>query len=105
MNVILFTYKVYTNRYSIVSSEEDGMKLATLAVANGFGNGKSKVHTRQQCRCDPWSALSRHFPAHWLESLYVVGLYASSLVKPELGLGCTEPGLFLVEQPALFSWR
>ena len=41
---------VRTNRYSIVSSEEDGMKLATLAVANGFGNGKSKVHTRQQCR-------------------------------------------------------
>lgn len=41
---------VRTNRYSIVSSEEDGMKLATMAVANGFGNGKSKVHTRQQCR-------------------------------------------------------
>ncbi|KAG8505086.1 Inward rectifier potassium channel 2 [Galemys pyrenaicus] len=41
---------VRTNRYSIVSSEEDGMKLATMAVANGFGNGKSQVHTRQQCR-------------------------------------------------------
>ncbi|KAG5262799.1 hypothetical protein AALO_G00279040 [Alosa alosa] len=34
------------NRYSIVSSEEDGMKLATMAVPNGYGNGKSKVHTR-----------------------------------------------------------
>uniref|UniRef100_A0A8U7NC49 G protein-activated inward rectifier potassium channel 3 n=1 Tax=Corvus moneduloides TaxID=1196302 RepID=A0A8U7NC49_CORMO len=28
----------------------DGMKLSTMAVANGFGNGKGKVHTRQQCR-------------------------------------------------------
>ncbi|XP_078257468.1 inward rectifier potassium channel 2 [Rhinoraja longicauda] len=41
---------VRANRYSIVSSEEDGMKLATMAIANGYGNGKSKVHTRQQCR-------------------------------------------------------
>lgn len=36
------------NRYSIVSSEEDGMKLATAAVPNGYGNGKSKVLTRHQ---------------------------------------------------------
>lgn len=41
---------VRTNRYSIVSSEEDGMKLAAMAVANGYGNGKTKVHTRQQRR-------------------------------------------------------
>ncbi|XP_058263304.1 inward rectifier potassium channel 2a [Hemibagrus wyckioides] len=39
---------VRANRYSIVSSEEDGMKLATMAVHNGYGNGKSKVHTRHQ---------------------------------------------------------
>ncbi|KAJ8367256.1 hypothetical protein AAFF_G00323730 [Aldrovandia affinis] len=37
-----------THRYSIVSSEEDGMKLATIAVPNGYGNGRGKVHTRQQ---------------------------------------------------------
>lgn len=55
--------------------------------------------------CDPWSAVSHHFPAHWLESLYVVSLYSSSLMKPELGLGCLEPGPSLVEQPALFTWR
>ncbi|XP_063077847.1 inward rectifier potassium channel 2a [Engraulis encrasicolus] len=37
---------VRPNRYSIVSSEEDGMKLATAAVPNGYGNGKNgKVHT------------------------------------------------------------
>ncbi|OCT60380.1 inward rectifier potassium channel 2 [Xenopus laevis] len=41
---------VRPNRYSVVSSEEDGMKLAAMAVANGYGNGKSKIHTRQQCR-------------------------------------------------------
>ncbi|KAL2078398.1 hypothetical protein ACEWY4_026083 [Coilia grayii] len=39
---------VRANRYSIVSSEEDGMKLATASVPNGYGNGKSKVHTRHQ---------------------------------------------------------
>ncbi|RXN10167.1 inward rectifier potassium channel 2-like protein [Labeo rohita] len=39
---------VRANRYSIVSSEEDGMKLATAAVPNGYGNGKGKVHTRHQ---------------------------------------------------------
>lgn len=37
---------VQDSRYSTVSSEEDGMKLATMAVPNGYGNGKSKVHTR-----------------------------------------------------------
>ncbi|XP_075936415.1 inward rectifier potassium channel 2-like isoform X1 [Anarhichas minor] len=37
---------VRSHRYSIVSSEEDGMKLATIAVPNGYGNGKvNKVHT------------------------------------------------------------
>ncbi|XP_075999114.1 inward rectifier potassium channel 2-like [Genypterus blacodes] len=40
---------VRNHRYSIVSSEEDGMKLATIAVPNGFGNGNvNKVHTQQQ---------------------------------------------------------
>ncbi|XP_062387935.1 inward rectifier potassium channel 2-like [Sardina pilchardus] len=59
---------VRAHRYSIVSSEEDGMKLATIAVPNGYGNGNAggggggggiggggsspggscKVHTRHQ---------------------------------------------------------
>ncbi|XP_056440949.1 inward rectifier potassium channel 2-like [Gadus chalcogrammus] len=45
---------VRSNRYSIVSSEEDGMKLATMAVPNGYGNGngngkgKGKVQTRHR---------------------------------------------------------
>ncbi|XP_034414687.1 inward rectifier potassium channel 2-like [Cyclopterus lumpus] len=39
---------VRASQYSIVSSEEDGMKLATMAAPNGYGNGKSKVHTRHQ---------------------------------------------------------
>ncbi|KAM9411328.1 inward rectifier potassium channel 2-like [Salvelinus alpinus] len=39
---------VRANRYSIVSTEENGMKLATVAVPNGYGNGKGKVHTRHQ---------------------------------------------------------
>lgn len=38
-----------SHRYSIVSSEEDGMKLATIAVPNGYGNGNmNKVHTERQ---------------------------------------------------------
>lgn len=37
---------VRINRYSIVFSEEDGMKLVIMAVVNGFGNGKSKVYIR-----------------------------------------------------------
>ncbi|KPP78179.1 inward rectifier potassium channel 2-like [Scleropages formosus] len=41
---------VRVNRYSVVSSEEDGMKLATVAVPNGYGNGKAKVHTRPQAQ-------------------------------------------------------
>ncbi|KAI9539262.1 Inward rectifier potassium channel 2 [Dissostichus eleginoides] len=44
---------VRSHRYSIVSSEEDGMKLATIAVPNGYGNGNvKKVHTahHQQSR-------------------------------------------------------
>ncbi|XP_016279432.1 ATP-sensitive inward rectifier potassium channel 12 isoform X1 [Monodelphis domestica] len=36
------------NPYSIVSSEEDGLHLATMPGANGFGNGK--IHTRRKCR-------------------------------------------------------
>ncbi|KAG9332167.1 hypothetical protein JZ751_015743 [Albula glossodonta] len=36
---------VRANRYSIVSSEEDGLKLSSAAVPNGYGNGK--VHTRR----------------------------------------------------------
>ncbi|KAG5279788.1 hypothetical protein AALO_G00081600 [Alosa alosa] len=47
---------VRAHRYSIVSSEEDGMKLATIAVPNGYGNGNAggggggscKVHTQHQ---------------------------------------------------------
>ncbi|XP_061080033.1 inward rectifier potassium channel 2-like [Conger conger] len=39
---------VRAHRYSIVSSEEDGMKLATIAVPNGYGNGQGKVNTRQR---------------------------------------------------------
>ena len=40
---------VRSHRYSIVSSEEDGMKLATIAVPNGYGNGNvNKVHTEHQ---------------------------------------------------------
>ncbi|XP_048843136.1 inward rectifier potassium channel 2a [Brienomyrus brachyistius] len=41
---------VRASRYSIVSSEEDGMKLATVAVPNGHGNGKTGVHTQQQAK-------------------------------------------------------
>ncbi|KAG7460217.1 hypothetical protein MATL_G00219040 [Megalops atlanticus] len=41
---------VRAHRYSIVSSEEDGMKLATISVPNGYGNGKGKVHTRHQAQ-------------------------------------------------------
>lgn len=40
---------VRSHRYSIVSSEEDGMKLAAIAVPNGYGNGNvNKVHTEHQ---------------------------------------------------------
>ncbi|XP_077019434.1 ATP-sensitive inward rectifier potassium channel 12 isoform X2 [Tamandua tetradactyla] len=34
--------------YSVVSSEEDGLRLAAMSGANGFGNGK--VHTRRRSR-------------------------------------------------------
>uniref|UniRef100_A0A3Q3PY68 Uncharacterized protein n=1 Tax=Monopterus albus TaxID=43700 RepID=A0A3Q3PY68_MONAL len=38
-----------SHRYSIVSSEEDGMKLATITVPNGYGNGSvNKVHSQHQ---------------------------------------------------------
>ncbi|XP_059835741.1 ATP-sensitive inward rectifier potassium channel 12 [Hypanus sabinus] len=36
------------NRYSIVSSEEDGLRLTTMPGINGYGNGK--IHTRRKCR-------------------------------------------------------
>ncbi|KAF2980911.1 hypothetical protein EK904_014702, partial [Melospiza melodia maxima] len=36
------------NPYSIVSSEEDGLRLTTMPGINGFGNGK--IHTRRKCR-------------------------------------------------------
>ncbi|XP_078450569.1 ATP-sensitive inward rectifier potassium channel 12-like [Lampetra fluviatilis] len=39
-----------TNRYSIVSSEEDGLKLTTMQMMNGHGNGNGKIHTRRRCR-------------------------------------------------------
>uniref|UniRef100_A0A3Q3IA75 G protein-activated inward rectifier potassium channel 3 n=1 Tax=Monopterus albus TaxID=43700 RepID=A0A3Q3IA75_MONAL len=40
---------VRSHRYSIVSSEEDGMKLATITVPNGYGNGSvNKVHSQHQ---------------------------------------------------------
>ncbi|XP_036446020.1 inward rectifier potassium channel 2 [Colossoma macropomum] len=41
---------VRAHRYSIVSSEEDGMKLATIGMPNGYGNGNAggKVHTHHQ---------------------------------------------------------
>ncbi|KAF7225497.1 inward rectifier potassium channel 2 [Nothobranchius furzeri] len=40
-----------SHRYSIVSSEEDGMKLASVVVPNGFGNGNvNKGHTERQCQ-------------------------------------------------------
>ncbi|KAG1931390.1 ATP-sensitive inward rectifier potassium channel 12-like [Pimephales promelas] len=41
---------VRAHRYSIVSSEEAGMKLSPIAVQNGFGNGNvgSKVHSQHQ---------------------------------------------------------
>ncbi|XP_026879052.1 inward rectifier potassium channel 2a [Electrophorus electricus] len=39
---------VRASRYSVVSSEEDGMKLATMTVPNGCGKGKGKVYTRPQ---------------------------------------------------------
>ncbi|KAL0993498.1 hypothetical protein UPYG_G00108820 [Umbra pygmaea] len=36
---------IRSHRYSIVSSEEDGMKLATISVPNGYANGTmAKVH-------------------------------------------------------------
>ncbi|XP_031430422.1 inward rectifier potassium channel 2-like [Clupea harengus] len=43
---------VRAHRYSIVSSEEGGMKLATIAVPNGYGNGNAggKVHTQHQAQ-------------------------------------------------------
>ncbi|KAG8009087.1 ATP-sensitive inward rectifier potassium channel 12, partial [Nibea albiflora] len=36
------------NRYSIVSSEEEALRLTTMHGMNGFGNGK--IHTRRKCR-------------------------------------------------------
>ncbi|XP_069784506.1 ATP-sensitive inward rectifier potassium channel 12 [Narcine bancroftii] len=39
---------VCDNRYSVVSSEEDGLRLATMPGINGYGNGK--IHTRRKCR-------------------------------------------------------
>ncbi|XP_010903921.1 inward rectifier potassium channel 2-like [Esox lucius] len=40
---------VRSHRYSIVSSEEDGMKLATIAMPNGYGNGTlAKVNREHQ---------------------------------------------------------
>ncbi|XP_038675426.1 ATP-sensitive inward rectifier potassium channel 12 [Scyliorhinus canicula] len=36
------------NLYSIVSSEEDGLRLTTMPGINGYGNGK--IHTRRKCR-------------------------------------------------------
>ncbi|XP_078414701.1 ATP-sensitive inward rectifier potassium channel 12 [Cetorhinus maximus] len=36
------------SRYSIVSSEEDGLRLTTMPGINGYGNGK--IHTRRKCR-------------------------------------------------------
>ncbi|XP_017572537.1 inward rectifier potassium channel 2 [Pygocentrus nattereri] len=41
---------VRAHRYSIVSSEEDGMKLATIGLPNGYGNGNAggKKHTHHQ---------------------------------------------------------
>ncbi|TNM97198.1 hypothetical protein fugu_015354 [Takifugu bimaculatus] len=40
---------VRSHRYSIVSSEEDGMKLATVSVPNGYGNGNvDKAHAVRQ---------------------------------------------------------
>ncbi|XP_066498870.1 inward rectifier potassium channel 2-like [Hoplias malabaricus] len=41
-----------SHRYSIVSSEEDGIKLATIGLQNGYGNGNAggKVHRQTQTR-------------------------------------------------------
>ncbi|XP_053326663.1 ATP-sensitive inward rectifier potassium channel 12 [Spea bombifrons] len=36
------------NPYSIVSSDEEGLRLTTMPGVNGFGNGK--IHTRRKCR-------------------------------------------------------
>ncbi|XP_030066885.1 ATP-sensitive inward rectifier potassium channel 12 [Microcaecilia unicolor] len=36
------------NPYSIVSSDEGGLRLANMPGVNGFGNGK--IHTRRKCR-------------------------------------------------------
>ncbi|XP_041062485.1 ATP-sensitive inward rectifier potassium channel 12 [Carcharodon carcharias] len=36
------------SRYSIVSSEEDRLRLTTMPGINGYGNGK--IHTRRKCR-------------------------------------------------------
>ncbi|XP_058622208.1 inward rectifier potassium channel 2 [Onychostoma macrolepis] len=43
---------VRSHRYSIVSSEEGGMKLSPIAMQNGYGNGivGSKVHTQRQAQ-------------------------------------------------------
>ncbi|XP_019752996.1 inward rectifier potassium channel 2-like [Hippocampus comes] len=42
---------VRSHRYSIVSSEEDGMKLANIAVPNGYGNGDvNKAEHQRQSR-------------------------------------------------------
>ncbi|XP_067912922.1 ATP-sensitive inward rectifier potassium channel 12 [Heterodontus francisci] len=39
---------VRDKHYSIVSSEEDGLRLTTMPGINGYGNGK--IHTRRKCR-------------------------------------------------------
>ncbi|XP_057672967.1 inward rectifier potassium channel 2 [Corythoichthys intestinalis] len=42
---------VRSHRYSIVSSEEDGVKLANMAVPNGYGNGEvNKTDQQRQSR-------------------------------------------------------
>ncbi|MCJ8729100.1 hypothetical protein PDJAM_G00012040 [Pangasius djambal] len=41
------------SRYSIVSSEEDALRLTTIhgsSGINGYGNGNGKIHTRRKCR-------------------------------------------------------
>uniref|UniRef100_A0A8C1VV89 ATP-sensitive inward rectifier potassium channel 14 n=1 Tax=Cyprinus carpio TaxID=7962 RepID=A0A8C1VV89_CYPCA len=47
-----WTALVRTHQYSIVSSEEGGMKLSPIAMQNGYGNGNvgGKVHMKQQAQ-------------------------------------------------------
>ncbi|KAI4807413.1 hypothetical protein KUCAC02_027220 [Chaenocephalus aceratus] len=62
------------NGYSIVSSEEEGLRLSTMHGMNGFGNGK--IHTRRKCR-------NRFCQKEWpVQSFWVIALLHGDLDNP-----------------------